>query len=125
MFVFHFTDCIFSENSTFEMPSEIMKVFNNDTGNTHLNWSHPNPDLVDHYYLLVESDSDLDFPAINISSTEILIPSLNFSGTLSAFDYCGRKSEPVSFGKDNFITSYSYFFKPLLAHYTVPIIITS
>ena len=60
---------------------------------THLNWSHPDPDLVNHYYLLVESESDMEFPPINMSSTEIIIPSLNFTFTLSAFDACGRESE--------------------------------
>ena len=37
----------------------------------------------------------MKFPVMNMTSTEIIFPSLNFTITLSAFDVCGRESEKI------------------------------
>ena len=94
-----------AESSKFSPPSNPESQTNGN--NTIVTWSHPDSDRVDYYYLLVvESDLKFQFPAINMTSTEIIIPSLNFSVTLSAVDVCGRESEAIMIGINFFNTTF-------------------
>ena len=76
------------------MPSEV-SIDMTDDNITHT-WSHPNPELVQHYKIVLEGED----PAIQINSTSVVIarvPGLSYSGSLSAVSICQRESEARSF----------------------------
>ena len=76
------------------MPSEI-SINISDDNITHT-WSHPNPEIVQHYRIVLDDDG----PEVWIDSTSVVIarvPGLPYSGSLSAVSICQRESEARRF----------------------------